>query len=155
MSEDKFTSLTGLTKLNLSHNNIFILDGGAFKVMLLLNKLNLNYNPIIRLRRGFGDYLTNLRELSLRGCQLADLTDPTPFVSMTSLQVLDMRDNLIQVSIFSPNRIEIEKSYSVYVCSNGHQKVPPYICSCSQFKPIKIKFSFLLCLVLYILLHMP
>ena len=113
LSEDKFTSLTGLTKLNLSHNNIFILDGDAFKVMPLLSKLILNYNPIIRIRRDFGDYLTNLRELSLRGCQLADLTDPTPFVSMTSLQVLDMRDNLIQVSIVNPNKIEIEKSYSV------------------------------------------
>ena len=97
LSNEKFTSLGGLVELNLSHNNIFILGGDAFEAMPALSKLNLSFNPIIRISRDFGDYLPELRELLLRGCQLAELNDPAPFAPMTKLQVLDLRDNLIQV----------------------------------------------------------
>ena len=97
LSDDKFSSFSGLTELNLSHNEIFILDGDAFKVMPALRVLSVSYNPIIRISRRFGDYLTNLKELHMKGCKLAELTEPSPFSSLNNLQILDLRDNLIQV----------------------------------------------------------
>ena len=97
LSDDKFSSFSGLTELNLSHNEIFILDGEAFKVMPALRVLSVSYNPVIRISRRFGDYLTNLKELHMKGCKLAGLIEPSPFSSLNNLQILDLRDNLIQV----------------------------------------------------------
>ena len=97
LSDNKFSSFSGLKELNLSHNEIVILDGDAFKVMPSLIVLSVSYNPIIRISRRFGDYLTNLKELYMKGCKLAELMEPSPFSSMNNLQILDLRDNLIQV----------------------------------------------------------
>ena len=98
LSDNKFSSFSGLRELNLSHNKIVILDGEAFKMMPALRVLSVSYNPIIRISRRFGDYLTNLKELYMKGCILAELIEPSPFISMTNLEILDLRDNLIQVT---------------------------------------------------------
>ncbi len=97
LSEHKFESLSGLRELDLSHNNIFILDGEAFSELRRLRTLLLDHNPIIRISRHFGASLGGLEDLSLRGCQLAELADPEPFLPMSSLQKLDLGRNLIQV----------------------------------------------------------
>ena len=97
LSDNKFSSFSGLLELNLSHNEIFILDGDAFKVMPALTVLSVSYNPIIRISKRFGEYLTNLKELHMRGCKLTELMEPSLFSSMNNLQILDLRDNLIQV----------------------------------------------------------
>ena len=117
LSEDKFFSFTGLEELNLSHNEIFILDGDAFETMPTLEVLSVSYNPVIRVSRRFGDYLTNLKELHMRGCRLAELVDPSPFLSMINLQILDLRDNLIQVRNINKSLLHLIK----FSMSNGNE----------------------------------
>lgn len=91
-------SLTRLQFLEISHNRIKILS--QFAVLPSLKSLNVSYNEISRL---YGlEEIPNLIELDLEGNQVESIEELSVATFHTSLSVLNLRHNPVQIELSAP-----------------------------------------------------
>ena len=102
---DVLNDLTRLQSLDLSYNNINVIQTKTFKDQSALNKLNLNNNRLQGIHGYVFEGLVSLRHLSLRHCDLLSL-DGDMFNVIRNIQVLDIGGNQIyQLPAFSDFRV--------------------------------------------------
>ncbi len=100
LDEHTLRPLSSVTNLDLSENELGLVNGRMFRLVPYLRVLNLMGNPISILSNRFGNNLGRLEKLVMRGCRLPELMDPGPFLPMVNLKELDLGNNFIQVSLF-------------------------------------------------------
>ncbi|ELU01717.1 hypothetical protein CAPTEDRAFT_116774, partial [Capitella teleta] len=88
--------LTKVTKLDLSHNTIFFLDGDNFKHTPNLASLDISGNNIEILPDNLGQHLSNLEVLNLSSNKISSISFKA-FRGMTNLRELWLNNNRIQV----------------------------------------------------------
>lgn len=89
-----------LTTLDISHNNVTILDGNFFDSLIKLKYLNLSYNFLTKLNGSTFDRLLDLEELSLRKTNLLNIEEGT-FSHQHKLRLLDLNENNLRVFDFN------------------------------------------------------
>lgn len=87
-----FVELPGLTKLDLSKNNISEIQDGAFANLSSLEKLDLSQNKIANLLPGVFQPLTSLQRLLLEGNFISRLPEGL-FEHQSALKILDLANN--------------------------------------------------------------
>ncbi|XP_013104277.2 leucine-rich repeat-containing G-protein coupled receptor 5 [Stomoxys calcitrans] len=91
LETETFQNLKRLSALDLSYNEIARLDRNLFRANDNLLSLNLNHNYIEKLTKLVSN---SLRDINLSWCEII-LIDGTAFLGFSSLQKLDLSNNLI------------------------------------------------------------
>ncbi|CAH1796136.1 unnamed protein product [Owenia fusiformis] len=95
LTRRSFDNLERVTNLELSRNNLTILDGAFFEDLKNLSQIFLSYNQIHTITDDFGDYLPNLAYLGLRYNSISRVNGAM-FAKMRRLIQLNLSFNKIQ-----------------------------------------------------------
>lgn len=87
-----FKDLTNLEELNLSKNNIYMIETGVFDYLINLRRLILNENQLLKIPENAINTLNNLIEIDLNLNLIEELSFPS---NLKNLEVLKLRSNLI------------------------------------------------------------
>lgn len=111
-------NLPKLLTLDLSHNNLPIIEDHTFDNMTNLRNLNLSFNPIGNLKIEIFAHLTNLMELNLKRTNITAIQLGT-FSHQHRLKLLDLSENNLKELDFSHFMPILPDLDSLYL--NGNQ----------------------------------
>nr|ABB21160.1 variable lymphocyte receptor A [Eptatretus stoutii] len=122
LSAKAFHSLSSLTFLDLSYNQLQTLPVGVFDHLVNLDKLYLRQNQLRSLPRGVFDSLTKLTYLTLSENQLQSLPHGV-FDQLNDLKTLDLQQN--QLKSLPPKIFDkLTKLTLLYLYNNQLQSLP-------------------------------
>ena len=116
-----FARLESLTTLDLSRNSLSSLPEGIFDNLTALTTLDLSHNPINSVPDGIFDDLTSLTTLTIiAGFQLSNQISRDIFDNLTALTTLDLSDNALSNFPFG-----IFDNLTALTTLNLHNNLPP------------------------------
>lgn len=120
VDKDAFHGLEILIELDLSDNNIHVLNPTTFRDPFRLRKIYLNRNPIQRLQNGLFSNMSFLQTIEFNGCLIKDI-EPNTFYNISKLNSLGLSDNQLvnmksEVLQSIPSLMDLEISNNPWRC---------------------------------------
>lgn len=122
VDKDAFRGLEILIELDLSDNNIHVLNPATFRDPFRLRKIYLNHNHIQRLQNGLFSNMSFLQTVEFNGCLITHI-EPSTFYNVTKLNSLELNSNQL-------TNIKSEVLYSIPSLMNLGITNNPWRCDC-------------------------
>lgn len=106
--EETFSHFPELNELNLDHNNIMVLSGGAFESLHYLEKLSLRYNHLRVIEKRTFALLESLEILDLSKNFLSTISEQSFYISTKNLITLNISYNCLK-SFFNATTHNLDK----------------------------------------------
>lgn len=128
VDKDAFRGLELLIELDLSDNNIHVLNPTMFRYLFRLRKIYLNRNPVYRLQNGLFSNMSFLQSVEFNGCKISTIEAKT-FYNVTKFSNLDLSNNQL-VNIKSEVLQSIPSLKNLRIINN------PWRCDC-KLRPFR------------------
>lgn len=120
VDKDAFHGLEILIELDLSYNNIHVLNPATFRDPFRLRKIYLNHNQIQRLQNGLFNNMSFLQTVEFNGCLIEEI-EPNTFHKIPKLNSLGLSDNKLvnmksEVLQSIPSLMDLEISNNPWRC---------------------------------------
>lgn len=138
VDKDAFHGLEILIELDLSDNNIHVLNPTTFRDPFRLRKIYMNRNPVQRLQNGLFSNMSFLQTIEFNGCLIKEI-EPNTFHNINKLNSLGLSDNKLvnmkpEVLQSIPSLMDLEISNNPWRCD----------CKLRPFRNLVCTYSYVL-----------